>query len=67
MQTASANDYGKLNFENHCGTGEEPQGMDYLDMTGRGMPFRGQLHVMLLDNDAVDSDNLYLKHYSTTP
>jgi len=67
MRTASASEYGKFNFESHCSTGEEPQGMDYLDMTGRGMPFSGQLHVMLLDNDEIDQDNLYLKHYSITP
>jgi hypothetical protein len=69
MHAMSGNAYGRFNYENHCGgaDGEEPEGIDYLDMTGKGAPYTGQLHVMLLDNDALSKDNLYIKHYSTAP
>jgi hypothetical protein len=60
-------EYGLFRFEQSCGWSayEEPEGLDYFDVAGRGTPgMAGKLHVMLLDNDA-DADGLYLKHYQT--
>ena len=46
-------------------TGEEPEGIDYFDVTGRNVPGvpEGRLHAILLSNDAGD-DHVWLKHYT---
>lgn len=47
---------------------EEPEGLTIWDLDGRGVPgITGQLHVILLDNDAYDCDDIYLKHYHGIP
>jgi hypothetical protein len=67
MIAKSGNGYGpSFNFENHCGglEGEEIEGLDYVDMNGRGGPFGGVLHAMLLDNDVTTDDDIFIKHYN---
>jgi hypothetical protein len=53
---------------------EEPEGLTFwdLDADGRAPGLRGQLHVVLLDNDLLTADDVYVKHYrlsleDTTP
>ena len=51
---------------NHSDTvREEPEGLTFwdLDADGRAPGLRGQLHVVLLDNDALSADDVYVKHY----
>lgn len=51
---------------NHSSTvREEPEGLTFwdLDADGRAPGLRGQLHVVLLDNDALSADDVYVKHY----
>jgi len=46
-------------------TCEEPEGLTFWDLNDGSAPqIRGELHVLLLDNDAPDNDDVYLKHYS---
>ena len=47
---------------------EEAEGLTFwdLDLDGRAPGLRGQLHVILLDNDALTSDDVYVKHYRRT-
>jgi hypothetical protein len=50
--------------EEHPGYYEEMEGITVLDSTGKGYPgIKGQIHVLLLDNDA-GQDDWYFKHYS---
>lgn len=59
-------EYGLFRYEQSCGWSayEEPEGLDYFDLAGRGTPgMSGKLHVLLLDNDS--HDDVYLKHYNT--
>src|SRR5262245_43228196 len=44
---------------------QEPEGLTYwdLDADGRAPGLHGQLHVILLDNDLTNSDDVYVKHY----
>jgi hypothetical protein len=43
---------------------EEPEGITYWDLNdGRAPGIRGVLHVLLLDNDVTNEDDLYFKHY----
>jgi hypothetical protein len=57
---------GSFFYEFHPGWSkyEEPEGLTFWDLDGRGAPGfpGGQLHVILLDNDA-DGDEIYIKHY----
>lgn len=51
---------------NHSSTvKEEPEGLTFwdLDADERAPGLRGQLHVVLLDNDAITADDVYVKHY----
>jgi len=44
---------------------EEPEGITIWDLDGAGAPgISGQVHVILLDNDAYDWDDVYIKHYA---
>lgn len=44
---------------------EEPEGLTFWDLNdGRSPNIRGELHVLMLDNDEPDNDDVYLKHYS---
>lgn len=46
---------------------EEPEGITIWDLdNGRAPGIRGQLHVLLLDNDWPDVDDVYMKHYTHT-
>src|SRR5262249_25794990 len=76
LQASSENRYGPFNFETHpapqfctpfgCACqGEEAEGIDFLDVRGLGIPGipDGQLHAILLSNDLLEDDDVYLKHY----
>jgi DNA-binding beta-propeller fold protein YncE len=80
LQGRSENGAGAFNFEHHPGTftacafawctksyctGDEPEGLDYFDVGGRGIPgiSEGQLHALVLNNEAGD-DQIFFKHYS---
>ena len=44
---------------------EEPEGITIWDLDGAGAPgISGQVHVVLLDNDEYDYDDVYIKHYT---
>lgn len=61
----STNGSGSFNYEFHPGgsTDEEPEGLTYWNLDGRNAPgIEGQLHAILLDNDA-NGDDVYFKHY----
>ncbi len=46
---------------------DEPEGLTIWDLDGGQAPgIRGQLHVLLLNNDDPDPDNVTLKHYTHT-
>jgi len=65
----STNGYGYFNYEFHPGgtIQEEPEGITIWDLDdGRALGIRGQLHVLLLDNDWPDDDDVYVKHYTHT-
>jgi hypothetical protein len=64
LQTAK-NGSGRFNFEHHPHTKlEEPEGLDYGDLSGHGVPgVSGKLHVILLDHDALSDGEVFLKHY----
>src|SRR5688572_24760021 len=53
-------------YEYHPGStglGQEPEGIDWWDRdNAAGSPYAGQLHAILLDNQAGD-DQIWLKHY----
>ena len=66
----STNGYGHFNYEYSPGAWpdpyEEPEGITIWDLDDRCAPgISGQLHVLMLDNDA-SQDEVYLKHYSGT-
>jgi len=63
----STNGYGHFNYEFHAGVdAEEPEGITIWDLDdGRAPGITGQLHVLMLDNDA-SADEVYLKHYTGT-
>jgi hypothetical protein len=43
---------------------EEPEGITIWDLDGAGAPgISGQVHVVLLDNEPYDFDQVYIKHY----
>jgi hypothetical protein len=43
--------------------GEELEGLDYIDADGKGIPgIGGQLHMVMLNNDAGD-DDIHFKHF----
>ena len=50
------------------GTGEEPAGLTYWDLTGRSVPGQlcGCLHVIMLDHYGVGDDDFFFKHYKRT-
>lgn len=53
-------------FNPSCGVVcEEPEGLTFWDLNdGRCPNVRGELHVLMLDNDYPDDDDVYIKHYS---
>jgi hypothetical protein len=62
----STNGSGPFNYEFHPGfsTYEEPEGITFWDLDGRGAPgISGELHVLMLDNDS-NGDDVYIKHYA---
>jgi hypothetical protein len=66
--TRSSNGFGYFNFEFHPGgiDREEPEGITIWNLdNGRAPGIRGQLHVLMLDNE-LDSDHIYFKHYTGT-
>lgn len=75
LQARSENGYGPFDFESHGSPdaltclGQEPEGLDYFDVVGRGVPGipQGQVHTFLLDNEWFlfgEDDDVYMKHYS---
>src|SRR5262249_39059769 len=63
----SINGSGLFNYELDSDNDfEEPEGLTIWDLdNGQAPGIRGQLHVLLLDNDSGD-DEVYLKHYANT-
>ena len=56
----------RLRIQRHATTyREEPEGLTFwdLDADGRAPGLRGQLHAVLLDNDLLTADDVYVKHY----
>jgi hypothetical protein len=46
------------------GTGEELEGITIWDLDAGGAPgVRGQIHVLMIDNDTWTEDDLYFKHF----
>lgn len=63
----STNGSGDFNFEYHTGRAEEPEGITYWDLEdGRAPGIRGHLHVLMINNDWWNPDDLYFKHYRVT-
>jgi hypothetical protein len=63
----STNGYGYFNFEYNPSflTSEEPEGITIWDLDDHNDPrVRGQLHVLVLDNDEGDDDQIYISHYT---
>ena len=57
---------GTFRFEYHPGLPnlEEPEGITYWNLDNRNAPkIKGNLHVILLNNDVTSSDEFWLKHY----
>ncbi len=52
-----------------CCVGEEPEGIDFFDTTGRRLPGvpDSQLHVLLLHNRLFQPDRIGIKHYGYAP
>lgn len=45
---------------------QEPEGITYWDLdSGRAPGIKGQLHALMIENDAFSDDDLYFKHYKT--
>jgi len=71
IESAENSDQGsgfRYQFDHGIPVGEEPEGLDWWDLThslgGPNAPgIYGQLHVILLDNDLLSADDVYLKHY----
>jgi hypothetical protein len=61
----SQNGAGYFNYEFHDSFDEEPEGITIWDLENTASPHRGELHVMLLDNDD-GNDDIYIKHYTGT-
>src|SRR4030095_2699791 len=61
----SHNGSGGFAYEFNTTNLEEPEGLTFwdLDADGRAPGLRGQLHVVLLDNDITNDDDAYVKHY----
>lgn len=62
----STNGGGLFSFAFDLDDSEEPEGMTWIDLDGSALPpgMWGQLHVLLLNNDWPDSDNIWFKHYT---
>jgi hypothetical protein len=61
--------YGRgFNYEAHPCTisdYDEPEGLDFLNMWGRGGAFNGFLHAVMISNDTTDTgSSVYLKHFN---
>lgn len=50
------------------GTGEEPAGLTYWDLSNKKVPgkIEGCLHAIMSDNSGSNADDFYFKHYSRT-
>lgn len=60
----SSNGNGNFNYEFHPYDGEEPEGVTLWNLDdGRAPGIEGQLHVIMIDNDWWNDDDLYFKHY----
>ncbi len=54
-------------FDPSAPASQEPEGLTVWDLDdGRAPGVAGQLHVLLLDNDFPDDDDVYLKNYTHT-
>ena len=63
----STNGSGYFNYEFHpgCCKYEEAEGITLWDLDDDRAPgIRGQLHAIMLDNDAFNTDDVYIKHYT---
>ena len=56
--------YFRYEYDYSFAVREEPEGLTVWDLDdGRTPHIRGQLHVVLLDNDILSDDQVFLKHY----
>ena len=61
----STNGHGLFNFQ-WDPSDEEPEGMTWINLDGAGVDgMFGQLHILLLNNDTIGSDSIFLKHYTS--
>ena len=52
----------------YCECSNEPEGIDIWDLdSGIAPGISGQIHVIMIDNYGIGGDDLYFKHYTTTP
>jgi hypothetical protein len=78
LQARSANGYGPFNYEmrpksslclfGECVCrGDETEGLDWLDVSGRGVPGvpEGKLHLVVVNNKVLTRDGVHIKHYGT--
>jgi hypothetical protein len=65
LQARSEDGYFPFNFEINTSVGEEAEGLDWLDVQGLNIPgiSDGQLHLVMIDNDVFDDDEVYVKHF----
>ena len=76
LQARSANGFGPFNYEMHPESslclfgecvcrGDETEGLDWLDVSGRGVPGvpEGKLHVVVVNNKVLTKDGVHIKHY----
>jgi hypothetical protein len=64
QSSRSGSDVFHFNYDPGGTTQEEPEGLTIWDLEGTNSPHRGQLHVILLDNDWPDDDDIFLLHYT---
>lgn len=62
----SCNGCGPFNFETSPGAPyfDEPEGVTIWDLEGTGSPQRGKMHVIVVNNDIHDVDEVKIKHYT---
>jgi hypothetical protein len=67
VQQSGGSEHPYFRYEFNPGDGEEPEGLTIWDLDdGRAPGIRGQLHVLLFDEDWPSSDEIYFKHYTGT-
>jgi len=57
-------DHFQFLFDPACPSFDEPEGLTVWDLEGTPSPQRGKLHVIVVDNDDPDVDDVMVKHYT---